>query len=69
MIAPSARMMLLEPPYAGKRLRKLRFLMTDNKNDVEIKIGPLGGSAQLGTWIMHTISGRSMARLAEAGRV
>jgi hypothetical protein len=21
------------------------------------------------TWIMHTISGRSMARLAEAGRV
>jgi hypothetical protein len=30
MIAPSARMMLLEPPYAGKRLRKLRFLMTDN---------------------------------------
>jgi hypothetical protein len=31
MIAPSARMMLLDPPYAGKRLRKLRFLMTDNK--------------------------------------
>jgi len=30
MIAPSARMMLLaRAPYAGQRLRKLRFLMTD----------------------------------------
>jgi len=31
MIAPSARMMLLGAPYAGQRLRKLRFLTTDNK--------------------------------------
>jgi len=30
MIAPSARMMLLVPLYAGERLRKLRFRMTDN---------------------------------------
>jgi hypothetical protein len=30
MIAPSARMMSLVPLYAGERLRKLRFLMTDN---------------------------------------
>ncbi len=30
MIAPSAWMMLLGAPYAGQRLRKLRFLMTDN---------------------------------------
>jgi len=30
MIAPSARMMLLGAPYAGQRLRKLRFLTTDN---------------------------------------
>jgi hypothetical protein len=30
MIAPSARMMLLGAPYAGQRLRKLRFLMADN---------------------------------------
>jgi hypothetical protein len=30
MIAPSARMMLLVPLYTGERLRKLRFLMTDN---------------------------------------
>jgi hypothetical protein len=30
MIAPSARMMSLEPPNVGKKLRKLRFLMTDN---------------------------------------
>jgi hypothetical protein len=30
MSAPSARMMSLAPSYAGERLRKLRFLMTDN---------------------------------------
>jgi hypothetical protein len=30
MIAPSAQTMLLGAPYAGQRLRKLRFLMTDN---------------------------------------
>jgi hypothetical protein len=30
MIAPSARMMSLGVFYTGRRLRKLRFLMTDN---------------------------------------
>jgi hypothetical protein len=30
MIAPAARMMSLVS-YTGERLRKLRFLMTDNK--------------------------------------
>jgi hypothetical protein len=30
MIAPSAQMMSLGVSHTGKRLRKLRFLMTDN---------------------------------------
>ena len=33
MIAPSARMMSPGASYAGQRLRKLRFLMTDNMQD------------------------------------
>jgi hypothetical protein len=35
MIAPSAQTMLLGAPYAGQRLRKLRFLMTDNTSNVK----------------------------------
>jgi len=41
MIAPSARMMLLGP-YNRQKLRKLRFLMTDNSSIDAARTPPCG---------------------------
>jgi len=50
MIAPSARMMLLGAPYAGQRLRKLRFLTTDNNYCVKPRFAGLALNTNVLSW-------------------
>jgi hypothetical protein len=40
MSAPSARDDVVAAPYTGKRLRKLRFLMTDNMKEALPRVAP-----------------------------